>query len=169
MSKVRKKQVSKSCIIPDISFHDVRKVHPALRTYLGYCLHKVTSILKSEVNLAFEKHNLQGHHIAILSIIGSSKNEINQMKLCEESGIDKASMVKIIDHLERYELIDRVGSKQDRRVKNLTITKKGVFLLEESRVLRNSIESNFLISLNKKEILSLKKSLLKILDHHQSQ
>ena len=110
---------------PDpVVYQDLSKVHPALRPYLGYCLHKVTTIFKSKVNSVFIEQGLQGHHFATLSVIASSP-DINQIKICEEMGVDKASMVKIIDHLEKQKLIERVASKEDRRVKNLVTTPKG--------------------------------------------
>ena len=135
---------------------------------MGYCLHKITAIFRSELNSAFKNKNIQSHHYAILSVIDSNGAEINQMKLCEELGIDKASMVKIIDHLENLEFIERIGSKADRRVKNLILTKKGTLFLQEGRTIRSNIESKLIESLSPAETEQFKKLLLKILDHQQS-
>lgn len=168
MSKRRVEQSTASPVIPEIAFHDLRKVHPALRNYLAYCFHKMACILKSEAKSAFEKHHLQGHHFAILSVIASTKVEINQMKLCEETGIDKASMVKIIDQLEKVEYIERVGSKQDRRVKNIALTRPGSDFVRGAQKQVKNIEANLLGALTSKEASLFRKLLLKILDHQQS-
>lgn len=157
-----------TCSPPEVSFNDVRKVHPALRNYLGYCLHKTTTIFRAEVNSAFEKHDIQGHHIAILSVIAANNGEINQIKLCDETGIDKASMVKIVDHIEKLGYIQRVNSQKDRRVKKLSVTKRGSLFLKKGQQIRGEIESRFLSALNKNEIETFKKLLLRILDHQQS-
>jgi DNA-binding MarR family transcriptional regulator len=158
----------KTSIDSEVSFQDVRKVHPALRNYLGYCLHKVTTILKTETNMALAKHGIQGPHFAILSVIATSQSEMNHVKLCEETGIDKASMVKIIDHLEKLEFIERVGSRKDRRIKNLVLTKKGFIRLQKCKTVRSVIENQLLSSLNSSDIATFKNLLLRILDQQKS-
>lgn len=172
---MKKKTASKSklkmnlspCSPEGITYDDVAQVHAALRPYLGYCLHKVTTILKAKVNEAFLKQGVQGHHFAILSVIASSA-EVNQMKICEEMGIDKASMVKITDHLEKLKYIERVGSIADRRVKNLHITKAGQKFLDLAKSQRKKLEDDFLDCLEPSEREHFKKTLLTILDAKKS-
>ena len=160
------KKSAQPCDPDPIGYDDVSKVHPALRPYLGYCLHKVTTILKSQVNSMFEDHQLQGQHFAILSVIASSP-DINQMKICEEMGIDKASMVKITDHLEKGKFIERIASKDDRRVKILRITSLGEKFLRMAQGKRLEIEKKFMNPLSEAEALQFKDSILKILDHQK--
>ncbi|MCB0370330.1 MAG: winged helix DNA-binding protein, partial [Bdellovibrionales bacterium] len=107
-------------------------------------------------------------HVAILSIISSSSDEINQNQLCEETGIDKASMVKIIDLLELQKLISRQSCSQDRRSKNIIITPKGEKVLEDCRKIRLDIEKQFQASLTESEIQIFKEVLLKILENYQN-
>lgn len=154
------------CVTEPVRYLDVTKVHPALRGYTGYCLHKVTTMFKAAVSGAFDQFDMQPHHFSILSIIASS-NEVNQMKISEELGVDKASMVKVTDHLEKLGYIERVGSKEDRRVKNLHITTKGQKILQIAKVQRNDVEKLFLACLSENEANTFKSILLKILDTHQ--
>ncbi len=114
----------------------------------------------------FEDHQLQGQHFAILSVIASSP-DINQMKICEEMGIDKASMVKITDHLEKGKFIERIASKDDRRVKILRITSLGEKFLRMAQGKRLEIEKKFMNPLSEAEALQFKDSILKILDHQK--
>jgi len=161
---MRKTQANQTLCPPDpVNYQDVSKVHPALRPYFGYCVHKIATIFKSKLNEAFGSQDIQSHHFAILSVIASS-SDVNQMKICDEVGIDKASMVKIIDHLESLKLIERVGSKEDRRVKNLHITAKGQKILLAGQNKRAEVESDFLSSLSEQEIQTFKTLMLKILD-----
>lgn len=153
--------------LTDIQCENPRRVHPALRPYLGYCMHKLSTIFRSELSSAFKKQNIQGAHFAILSIIEGSKNAVNQVNLCDETGIDKASMVKIIDHLEKLKYIERVSSTADRRIKNLSVTKSGIKFLKESILVRNRIEEEFLSALTPQEVKSFKDLVLKLLDHQQ--
>jgi DNA-binding MarR family transcriptional regulator len=152
------------CVTDQIGYVDVKKVHPSLRIYLGYCLHKASTIFRSQINQAFMKHKIQGHHVAILSVISSS-DQINQMKIGEEMGIDKATMVKITDHLEKLKLIERIASTEDRRVKNLVITNKGRKTLKDLNAKRGEIEKQFFSGLTDSETETFKSLLLKILSH----
>lgn len=163
----QQKRIQSPCDPDPVIYQDVSKVHPALRPYLGYCLHKVSTMFKSRVNGVFLEHNMQGHHFATLSVIASSP-DINQIKLCDEMGVDKASMVKIIDHLEKQKLIERVASKEDRRVKNLVATPKGQKFLLTAQSKRAVLETEFLAALSKDEIRNLKEILLKILDSQKT-
>jgi len=161
---MRKSQGHQTLCPPDpVNYQDVSKVHPALRPYLGYCMHKIATIFKTKLNEAFDSQDIQSHHFAILSVIASGE-DVNQMKICDEMGIDKASMVKIIDHLESLKLIERVGSKEDRRVKNLHCTPKGQKILLAGQAKRAEVEADFLASLSEQEIHTFKTLLLKILD-----
>lgn len=156
-----------TCSTNGISFTNVTKFHPALREYTGYCFHKLTSILKSHVNKSLADLDIQVHHLAILSIIASS-SDVNQMQLSEETGIDKASMVKVVDHLEKAKLIERVGSKIDRRVKKLLMTQKGIEILKKANAARHQVELSFLSPLNSSQSEVFRSLILKLLDHHKS-
>ncbi len=151
----------------DVQYENPRHVHPALRPYLGYCLNKLATIFKGELCSAFKTKNIQGVHFGILAIIENSKNTVNQVSICDETGIDKASMVKIIDHLESLNYIERVASKEDRRIKNLSLTKSGAKFLKDSIVIRNKIEADFLVALDVKQIKQFKLLILKVLDHQK--
>lgn len=151
----------------DVQWENPRHIHPALRPYLGYCLNKLATIFKGELCSAFKAKNIQGVHFGILAIIENSKTTVNQVSICTETGIDKASMVKVIDHLENLNYIERVASKADRRIKNLSLTKSGAKFLKDSKVMRNKIESDFLAALDVKEIQKFKQLILKVLDHQK--
>ena len=157
---------SASCDSDVIAYQDINKVHPALRQYTGYCLHKVTTIFKAKVNGIFEEFGIQGHHFAVLSVI-SSTPEINQIKICDEMGIDKASMVKITDRLEKLKFIERVASTEDRRVKNLLITAKGSKFLQTTQAKRVELEKEFFANFSDSEVKNFRDMLLKILDEQR--
>lgn len=63
-------------------------------------------------------------------------------------GIDKATMVKLIDGLENERYIRRVGNKKDRRIKLIYMTPKGHQILQKSRQIINSAEERLLSSLS---------------------
>lgn len=156
--------------LTNIALSNACKVNPHLTDHLGYCLHKASVMMKLEIQEAFAEYNLQGVHFAVLSIIDKSEDPegITQIKISEVTGIDKASLVKVIDHLESLKFIERIGSKTDRRVKNLIVTKAGMKMVQIAKKKYQDLEVQFLSVLPKKDAESFKEMLLKILKHHQS-
>ena len=49
----------------------------------------------------------------------------SQQEIAEKTYRDKVSITKIIDNLEKHELVFRVVDENDRRVKRIFLTKKG--------------------------------------------
>jgi DNA-binding MarR family transcriptional regulator len=135
--------------------------HEALKHYLGYLLHKATIMYKSGAYEKLAVLNLQGFHTAALAIIEADPN-VNQIQICSETGVDKATMVKTIDHLQKMGLVERKESQNDRRVKTLSITKKGKAVLTQAVKIRIGCENDFLSVLSAKESELFRATLLKL-------
>ena len=65
--------------------------------------------------------------------------------------IDKATMVKLLDGLEKIKLIQRVPSLKDRRIKHIKITAKGIKTTKSIENIHDSILQDFLIHLSSQE------------------
>ncbi|MGZ3689937.1 MAG: MarR family winged helix-turn-helix transcriptional regulator [Pseudobdellovibrio sp.] len=145
-----------------VQYQDETKVHPELKNYMGYCLKKVTAHMHMLMNTALKKHDLQGYHMGVLKVIEVS-GQISQIDLGEEMGIDKASMVKIIDHLEKKKCVERIASREDRRIKYIVVTKAGAKLLQNCHLLKTDVEKEFFRKLTPSEIETFKKIIHKLL------
>lgn len=161
-SKLNKGIASISCQ-PTIVYNNLSQTHPALEKYLGFLFHRVTLIYRSAMLERFEKLKIQGPHFAILSMIEHTPS-ITQNQLCQETGIDKASMVKLTDHLQDLKLIERKEAAADRRVKNLTLTKHGQKVFAEATKIRLEFENEFLSQLTKEEQTIFKNTLRKLIN-----
>ncbi|WP_409479075.1 MarR family winged helix-turn-helix transcriptional regulator [Pseudobdellovibrio sp. HCB154] len=161
-SKLNKSIVGISCQ-PTIVYNNLSQTHPALEKYLGFLFHRVTLIYRSAMMERFEKLKIQGPHFAILSMIEHTPS-ITQNQLCQETGIDKASMVKLTDHLQDLKLIERKEAATDRRVKNLTLTKHGQKVFAEATKIRLEFENEFLSQLTKEEQTVFKNTLRKLIN-----
>lgn len=161
-SKLNKSFAGISCQ-PTIVYDNLSKMHPALEKHLGFLFHRMTLIYRSEMLERFEKLKIQGPHFAILAMIEHTPS-ITQNQLCQETGIDKASMVKITDHLEKLKYIERKEAPTDRRVKNLTLTKLGQKVFTEAAKIRAEFESEFLSILTKEEQTKFKENLRKLIN-----
>ena len=107
------KALKKSKAIP-VKFKDEMKINPALREYFGYCFFKAGARLRLLMDEALQSHRMQCHHFGIMRVL-KINTIISQIQLGDELGIDKASMVKLIDHLEKNKYVTRQTDTKDRR------------------------------------------------------
>lgn len=141
---------------------DSSKVHPALKAYFSYCFYKSAFKLRENLNTQLLKMGLIGPHLGILRLL-QIDGSLSQIDLGECMGIDKATMVKLIDHLEELKLLDRTTSTSDRRLKMIEITQKGHQVLEKASAIRQNTEDQFLSTLNPQEREQLLKIIPKLL------
>jgi MarR family transcriptional regulator, transcriptional regulator for hemolysin len=94
---------------------------------------------------------------ALLNVIGAREGAIQQ-ELGAAMGIDRSTMVLLIDQLESADLARRRPSPTDRRARQVAITPKGRRLLERARQLIAQVEEEVLAGLTaaeRRELLEL--------------
>lgn len=139
------------------------KVHPALRVYFGYCLNRAALRLRTIFSQKIEKYNLIPPQYGIMCLLNHS-GSLSQNQIGDFVGIDKATMVKLIDGLENRGLAKRISSKMDRRTKKIELTPKGLELLQTLQKIHRKVEKDFLKPLSKSEQKTLHKITLKLLN-----
>ena len=137
-------------------------IHPALRQYFGYCLIKASIIYKNSLSQELSKYRVVSPQMGIMKILQIA-GPSSQITLGQEMHIDKASMVKYIDGLERLKYVKRISDKKDRRIKLVALTNQGNKLIKEISFTRKKIESRFLSPLSKREQVQLQKLIDKII------
>ena len=60
---------------------------------------------------------------------------ISQQELCKATFRDKPSITRLVDNLEKLQLVKRMASDQDRRINRVCLTKTGVKLQEQSMMM----------------------------------
>ena len=156
------KTVSKS--IKKIDQSCETTVHKELKVFFGYSLFKSGQILRSIMDHRNTAHfELSTPECGILYILNSGEVS-NQLALGFELGIDKATMVKVIDKLESHKLVKRVVDPEDRRSKNVTITTKGKETLQEIKKFRTALEKEVFANFSKNEEEQLRMLLPKLLE-----
>src|SRR5919204_4670053 len=94
---------------------------------------------------------------AVLNVVGAREGAIQQ-ELGSALGIDRSTMVSLIDQLESAGLARRRPSATDRRARELAITPKGRRLLQRARRLSSQVEGEVLAGLTadeRRELLAL--------------
>jgi DNA-binding MarR family transcriptional regulator len=87
---------------------------------------------------------------ALLNVIGAREGAIQQ-ELGSAIGIDRSTMVLLIDRLEEAGLANRRPSVTDRRAREIAITPKGRRLLGRAREMLTQSETEVLAGLTAKE------------------
>ena len=94
---------------------------------------------------------------ALLNVIGAREGAIQQ-ELGAAIGIDRTTMVSLIDQLESAGLAKRRPSAKDRRAREIAITPKGRSLLGRARRMISQAEDDVLAGLTaeqRRELLTL--------------
>jgi MarR family transcriptional regulator, transcriptional regulator for hemolysin len=99
----------------------------------------------------------------LLNVIGAREGAIQQ-ELGTVMGIDRSTMVSLIDQLESAGLAKRRPSATDRRAREIVITPKGRRLLERGRLMISETEDEVLAGLTAAERGELVKLLRQALD-----
>lgn len=76
---------------------------------------------------------------------------MNQLALGEQMGVDKASMVKLLDTIEELGFITRKTDPNDRRAKVLDVTPAGKKIIPKLMQVRQKVEKDFLSGLTNQE------------------
>ena len=105
---------------------------------------------------------------ALLNVIQAREGAIQQ-ELGSALGIDRSTMVSLIDQLESEGLARRRPSATDRRAREIAITPKGQRLLQRARGLTSQVEDEVLAGLTAEERHELLTLLRRALDSAPAQ
>jgi DNA-binding MarR family transcriptional regulator len=104
----------------------------------------------------------------LLNVIGAREGAIQQ-ELGSAMGIDRSTMVSLIDQLESAGLAKRRPSATDRRAREIAITPKGRRLLQRARRMISETEDEVFAGLTAEERSELVRLLRRALDSAPTQ
>ncbi len=90
---------------------------------------------------------------------------ISQQQLCEATFRDKPSITRLVDNLEKLQLVKRVASKNDRRINLIHLTNEGKSVEELSMQVANQTLNEALEGVSTKDIELAKDVLQKVYDN----
>jgi DNA-binding MarR family transcriptional regulator len=112
---------------------------------------------------ALESVGLTPALFGLLNVLGAREGAIQQ-ELGSAMGIDRSTMVVLIDELEAKGLAKRRSRPADRRAREVAITPKGQQLLRQGRQMATQVEDEVLRGLSSTERRQLLKLLRQALD-----
>src|SRR5215204_5426587 len=97
------------------------------------------------------------------------KNDgISQQELCNATFRDKPSITRLVDNLEKLQLVKRVASESDRRINMIFLTKSALVLEEQTMGLAEETLNEALAGVPQEQIEMCKDVLQKVYDNLSS-
>jgi DNA-binding MarR family transcriptional regulator len=131
----------------------VQELPPAVRERIGFLLAKnhlaVLGMLAERVKLGGGA-GLAGKAFGCLSVV-ADEGPLSQHELGRRLGVDRSTIVTVVDQLEADRLVERERNPTDRRAYALRVTRRGRVWLEQASKAVLEIEREFLEPLSAAE------------------
>jgi DNA-binding MarR family transcriptional regulator len=128
---------------------------------LGYLLKHVQQRYQAIQQPVLAPLGLDGRLLAVLAVIGSDGPAL-QRRLAERLGIDRTTMVALIDALELSRLVRRRRDPADRRGQLVLLTAKAEKLLPRALEAVAQAEESFLDGLSSREQRDFRRALARL-------
>jgi DNA-binding MarR family transcriptional regulator len=90
---------------------------------------------------------------------------LSQQELCNRTFRDKPSITRLIDNLEKQQMVKRVASKEDRRINRVYLTEEAKQLQDTTIQLANQTMDEALTGVNREDIEVVKVVLQQVYDN----
>lgn len=131
---------------------------PALFDRLGYLLGRAHQAHRLVAEAELAAVGLGVKEFGALSVL-AGEGPLSQQRLGERQGVDRTTMVAVVDQLERNELVERRRDPADRRAYALQATAKGRRVLGKADEAAQRAEDRFLASISAVDRRQLKNLL----------
>ena len=119
-----------------------------------FCVLEIRAAKQTDVKLTMPQ-------VVLLFKISEEKEEVTLKDMAEKLGKDKSAILRMIDLLEKKELVRRVVDQNDRRKNQLLVTKKGERLIAEFREVELELNCKLMEGLSDADLLTF----YKVVDH----
>jgi len=135
---------TKSGAVPDGAVPDV------LESRLGYLLKHVQLRLATASTQALAPYGVDGRELAVLVVL-AAEYPLSQLEAAGRLGVDRTTMMTLVDVLENKGLVERRRSREDRRRNIVELTTTGRDVLRQAEQARQDLERRFLAPLGAAE------------------
>jgi DNA-binding MarR family transcriptional regulator len=139
----------------------------AVTKRLGYLL-KHAQLRFAELSAeAMAPFGINGRLLAVLTVL-EDRLPKSQQEVASRLGVDRTSMVLLLDELEQKRLVDRYPSPEDRRKNVVVLTASGLETLEKAGQAGDEAERHFLAGLSKTDAAAFRRLLTALLANPDS-
>ena len=117
-----------------------------LSSRLGYLLKHAQQNFSMSGARALESLGISGRQLAVLVVLDAAE-PLSQLDAAKELGVDRTTMVALVDELEDKSLVERRRSPDDRRKNIVELTVRGKEILAEGERRHQEAEKAFLADL----------------------
>ena len=117
-----------------------------LASRLGYLLKHAQQRLVQSATPVMRPFGIDGRELAVLTVL-ASQEPLSQQEAAERLGVDRTTMVALVDALEAKGLVERHRSAEDRRRNIVELTLAGQDCLRRASKARDQVEREFLAPL----------------------
>lgn len=135
----------------------------ALADWLGPLLGRAHEAHRAITSEALASFGLTPKGFGALTIL-AGEGPLSQQRLARRQGIDRTTMVAIVDELERAGAVERQRDASDRRAYALQMTRQGQRLVARAAAAAAESEQRFLAPLATEEQRRLKDALRRLLE-----
>jgi DNA-binding MarR family transcriptional regulator len=128
---------------------------------LSFLLKRTSALLDQAIERELARLNINGREFGVLTLI-DAEGPASQQRLAERIGVDRTTMVALIDALEEKRLVHRRRNPSDRRAYQLEATAAGRKTLADALKAVELGEQQALASLNDSESATLKQALQRL-------
>jgi DNA-binding MarR family transcriptional regulator len=139
------------------------RIPPALADRLGPLLGRAHEAHRALSLTALAPLGLSPKGFGALAVL-DAEGATSQQRLAERQGIDRTTMVAVVDELEGVGAVRRRRDPTDRRAYALEVTPAGRRLLARARVAESGAQERFMAPLSDEERRMLKDALRKLLE-----
>lgn len=136
----------------------------AVSTTTGYLLLKLAVLAEARMEQTLRPFRLRGRTLRVLAFVDGG--EVSQRDLCRQTGLDRTTMVAVVDELEADGYVRRDRSLSDRRKQVIRITDDGRRALGEALAAVRQAEAEFLAPLGDDGRNQLHRLLSALFDAH---
>jgi len=135
-----------------------------LHDCIAFITNKSAKKLADEFNRRLQENGTTRVQWIALFYIGKA-GEISQKELSDYMDIKESSMVRLIDRMEKEELVERRKDSEDRRITKIILTDKGKFLKEELMPRGQAFQDDVLKGISKENLEIFKEVLQRMIDN----
>jgi DNA-binding MarR family transcriptional regulator len=107
---------------------------------------------------ALAPFNVSGRELAVLLVI-ADQPPASQLQVANRMGVDRTTMVALIDELERKRLVERRPDPADRRRNVVALTRSGTGITQQAAAAAGHAEQEFLKPLSNDDAAAIRRAL----------
>ena len=133
---------------------------------LGYLLKHAQRCFTDLTSTAFAPLGIRAQEWAALNCL-DEQHGLSQREVADLLGVDRTTMVAVVDALELKGLVERRPQADDRRKNAIRVTSNGRKMMQRGARLVDDCEQRFLAALDESSAVALKKSLETVIKNYR--